>query len=119
MKYRINASAILGMISFTSALISSGVKECAEWFTYAKPFLMFAVITGILAAIIYNWNYIRRFTYPCMICIRAWLYEHNLSASKFSRHTYKVYVHFGRSYKRFFFEVQDAFDQYLATVGER
>jgi hypothetical protein len=118
MKIRNTVSAIFGCVSFGSALLSSGVKECADWFQYAKPFILFAIVTGLISAIIYNWNSIRRVTYPAMICGWAWLYEHKFATSKFSKHTYKVYVYFGRSYKKFYSEVQKAFDYYLVKAAE-
>lgn len=113
MKIRDTFSAILGISAFTSALLSSGVKESADWFLYAKPFILFAIVTGLLSLIIHKWDFIRRFTYPAIICVYAWMYEHNLTNSEFSQHTYRVYAHLGKSYRKFYHKVQAAFDYYV------
>ena len=118
MKLRNIVGTAFGCLSFSSAILASGVKETADWFQYAKPFLLFSLVTFIISLALCHWNSVRRVTYPAMICVRAWLYEHRLATSKFSEHTYKVYVYFGRSYKKFYTEVQDAFDYYLAHAAE-
>ena len=115
MKIRNTFSAILGIAAFASALLSSGVKESADWFLYAKPFIIFAIVAGSLSLLLYKWNYLRRFTYPAIVCFNAWMYEHKFTASDFGEHTYRVYVRLGRSYKKFYAEGQDAFDQYAAA----
>lgn len=118
MKIRNTLSGILGLISFGSALISSGVKESADWFVYARPFILFALIVGLIALVLYKWNSIRRVTYPSMICAWSWLYEHGIIKTKFGADTYRVYKHFGRSYRKLFGKVQDAFDYYMMTEVE-
>lgn len=118
MKIREIVSGIFGIVSFTSALLSSGVKECADWFNYARPFILFAVVTGLIALVIHKWNSIRRVTYPAIVCLWAWLYEHGVIKSKFSEDTYRVYKHLGKSYRRFYTKVQQAFDYYLVASTE-
>lgn len=113
MKIRETVSGVLGFISFGSALISSGVKESADWFRYAWPFILFALITGLIALVLHKWNLIRRVTYPATVCLWAWLYEQGVIKSKFSEDTYRVYRHFGKSYRKFYSKVQDAFDYYV------
>ena len=59
---------------------------------------------------------IRRITFPALICMRAWLYDHGLASSKFSNHTHRVFVYFDRSYRTLYSAVQSAFDHYAAEV---
>lgn len=113
MKIRNIISVALGIISCVSLFLGSAVKDTADCLTYELPLMMVALVTGVTALVLYKWLAIRRITYPALICVWAWLYEHKLSKSEFSRHTYKVYVFFGRSYSKLYDTVQDAFDQYL------
>lgn len=112
MKVRTTISGVLGIISFSSALLSSGVKETADWFVYAKPFILFAIITGLISFIVYKWDSIRRVTYPATVCLWAWLYERGVIDTQFGKDTYRVYKHLGKSYRRFYTKVQQAFDYY-------
>lgn len=118
MKIRNTLSGILGLISFGSALISSGVKESADWFIYARPYLTVAILTGIVALILYKWDLIRRVTYPATVCMNAWLYQYGFIHTEFGRATYRLYKHFGRSYRKLFGKVQDAFDYYMMMEVE-
>ena len=112
MKVRNIVSGILGFVSFTSALLSSGVKESADWFIYAKPFILFAIATALISFILYQWDAIRRISYPATVCLWAWLYEHGIINTQFGKDTYRVYRHLGKSYRRFYSRVQQAFDYY-------
>jgi hypothetical protein len=110
---RKNISIILGMISFVAVGFASGVKEDLNWVLVAKPYLIiWAVLLG-LAIVIYNWNHIRRVTYPAIICVWAYLYEHKILTSDFAKHTYRVYTYFGKSYRLLYLKVQSAFDYYI------
>ena len=113
MKLRRVISIILGIVSCGALFLASGIPDTADSFKYELPLLITAIIAGILAIVLYKWIAIRRVTYPALICMWAWLYEHNLAKSKFSSHTYRVYVFFGSSYSKLYDMVQDAFDQYL------
>jgi len=110
---RKNISGIIGMISFVFVGFASGAKEDPNWLAIARPYLIiWAILLGI-AIVLYNWNYVRRVTYPAIICIWAYLYEHQILTSEFAKHTYRVYSYFGKSYKRLYLKVQGAFDCYV------
>ena len=113
MKIRNIISVVLGIISCGALFLATAVKDTADCLTYELPLTMVALVAAVIAVILYKWTAIRRVTYPALICVWAWLYEHKLAKSEFSRHTYKVYVFFGRSYSKLYDTVQDAFDQYL------
>ena len=110
---RKNISGILGMISLVAAGFASGAKEDPNWLAIARPYLIIWVVLLGLAIVIYNWNHIRRVTYPAIICVWAYLYEHQILTSEFAEHTYRVYSYFGKSYKRLYLKVQGAFDRYV------
>jgi len=113
-------SIILGLVSGGALFSASAVKDMVDCFKYELPLLIVALVAGIIAIVLYKWVAIRRVTYPALICMWAWLYEHKLAKSEFSRHTYKVYVFFGRSYSKLYDTVQDAFDHCVesdAKVG--
>lgn len=112
---RKNIAIVLGMISFVAVGFASGAKEDLNWVSAAKPYLIiWAVLLG-LAIVIYNWNHIRRVTYPAIICVWAYLYEHKILTSDFAKHTYRVYTYFGKSYRLLYLKVQSAFDYYIQT----
>lgn len=117
MKLRNIISVVLGIISCGALLLATAVRDVADCFNYELPLLIVALVTGIIAIMLYKWIAIRRVTYPALICMWAWLYEHNLAKSKFSSHTYRVYVLFGSSYSTLYDKVQDAFDQYLEEAN--
>ena len=108
----------LGIISMGSFILATGVKEIPNWVEVVRPFFLVGLTALAIALLIYNWNSIRRITYPAIICAWAWMYKHKLAKSKFSCHTYRVYVFFGESYKNLYCKVQDAFDQYLESAVE-
>ena len=108
----------IGVLAFVSAGFASGAKEDPNWISIAKPFIIiWAVLLGI-AILIYNWESVRRVTYPAIICVWAWLYDHHIAYSRFSKRTHRVFVYYDRSYKRLYKEVQDAFDQYTEASAE-
>lgn len=108
---------ILGFIAFTSFIIASGVKEIANWEDVIRPFFVVGFVSTALALILYNWNSIRRVTYPAVICLWVWLHKKKIINSKFSLNTYRVYKHYGCSYKKLFLIVQLAFDEYIKMRG--
>ena len=109
---------ILGFISLAAVLVASGIRDVEGWEIIARPYFIVWFITLVTALILYNWNSIRRITYPLYTCISAWLYAHKIITSKFGESTYRVYVYYGRSYSKFYEVVQDAFDTYLSKVKE-
>ena len=109
---------ILGSISMISILLASGIRDIKGWEVVAEPYFMVWFVTLAIALILYNLNSIRRFTYPAYTCVSAWLYDHKILRTKFGKSTYRVYVFYGKSYSKFYDVVQDAFDRYLAEIGE-
>lgn len=110
-------SYISGAISLVAILLASGIKDTANWETIAAPFFWIWALSLCASLILYNWNSIRRITYPTIICIWAWAYEHKILSSTFSKHTYQVYVKLNKSYTKLYLVVQNAFDQYLAAYS--
>jgi hypothetical protein len=100
----------LGTISAIAGLAVSGIKECAEWWTYTKPFLLVWFVSLVLAVCIINFNYIRRIFYPAFVCLSAWAYKHRIVMTKFTRSTHRVYKMQNKSYKKLFTYTQDLFD---------
>lgn len=109
---------ILGAISAAAFFLASGIRDVADWYRIARPYFVVGIVTLILSVILYKWHAIRRITYPAIICVWAWLYAHKIVTSKFSNHTYRVFVYFGRSYRKLYEVVQIAFDQYSANVNK-
>lgn len=107
-----------GTVALIAAGFAAGTKEVANWYEIARPCIIIGIVSAIIAIALYNWEAIRRIVYPAIFCMWAWLYEHKLARSKFSRHTYKVYAYFGKSYKTFYKEVQGAFDLYTKDSSE-
>lgn len=103
---------ILGFISIASIFLASGIKEVSGWEHTARPFFLVWFATLMIALIINNINYIRRFTYPAIICLLAWLYKHNIMHTEFSKHAYRVYKYY-KSFGKLYMAVQDAFDYYM------
>lgn len=116
MKLRKIFSIILGVISVTSVILASAIPDSPNSFNQELPFYIVGIIAGILAIALHYWMMIRRTVYPALICMWAWLYEHKLARSKFSNHTYRVYVYYGKSYATLYNKVQGAFDQYAETA---
>ena len=105
---------ILFGISCTTSIVSglavSAIRDSANWWEFTKPYFIVWVISTILAVILYNINYIRRITYPTVVCISAWAYKHKIIKTKFTQSTYRVYKWKNRSYKQLFGFTQDLFD---------
>lgn len=118
MKLRKILSIILGVISVTSVILTSAIPDSPDCFKQELPFYIVGIVAGILAIVLHYWMTIRRITYPAIICMMAWLYEHKLARSKFSSHTYRVYVYYGESYATLYSKVQGAFDQYAKEATE-
>lgn len=96
--------------SIVSGLAVSAIRDSANWWELTKPYFIVWVISTILAVLIYNINYIRRVTYPVIVCISAWAYQHRIIVTRFTLSTYRVYKWKNRSYKQLFGYVQDLFD---------
>lgn len=96
--------------SIIAGLAVSGIRESTNWWELTKPYFAVWAISTILAIVLYNINYIRRITYPMVVCISAWAYKHKIIKTKFTQSTYKVYKWKNRSYKQLFGYTQDLFD---------
>lgn len=105
---------IIFAISCTTSVISglavSAIRDSASWWEITKPFLAVWIISTILALTIYNINNIRRVTYPTIVCISAWAYQHKIIMTKFTQSTYRVFKWKNKSYKQLFGFTQDLFD---------
>ena len=93
-----------------SGLAVSAIRDSANWWGLTKPYFIVWAVSTILAVVLYNINYIRRITYPMVVCISAWLYQHKIVVTKFTQSTYRVYKWKNRSYKKLFGYTQDLFD---------
>lgn len=111
-------SYILYAVSLTAIFLASGIKQVINWWDIAKPFFLVWLVCLLAGLIIGNVDYIRRYSYPAIICTFAWLHKHKILKTKFSSHTYRVYKYYGKSYKKLFEVVQDAFDQYLLIKAD-
>ena len=96
--------------SIISGLAVSGIKDSADWWVITKPFFIVWAISTALAAIILNFNQIRRVIYPAFVCMSAWLYKYQIIMTKFTRDTYRVYKLNSKSFKKLFGYTQDLFD---------
>lgn len=106
----------LYIISFTSILLASGIKQVANWWDIAKPYFAIWFISTLLAVCITYFNQIRRVMYPAIVCISAWLYKHKVLMTDFTRNTHRVYKMNHSSYKNLFNYTQDIFDIYLEAL---
>jgi len=96
--------------AIVSGLAISAIRDSANWWEITKPFLAVWIISTILALTIYNINNIRRVTYPILVCISAWAYQHKIVVTKFTQSTYRVFKWKNKSYKQLFGYTQDLFD---------
>ena len=101
---------ILGAISIASAFLASGIKDVANWWEIARPFFIVWFIALTVALLINNWNYVRRITYPVLVCSSSWAYKHKIIVNKFTRDTYRLYKWQNKSYRNLYEYVQDVFD---------
>ena len=101
---------ILGLVAISSIFLASGIKEVADWHNIAKPYFIVFYVCVAIALLINNWNYVRRFTYPTLVCISSWLYNHKIIRTAFTKNTYRLYKWQKKSYKNLFIYVQDLFD---------
>lgn len=115
MKLRKIVTYILYGISLISILLASGIKQVANWWDIAKPYFIVWFICLVVGLVIGNINYIRRYTYPAVICLLAWLYGKKIINTKFSKSTYQVYRYYGKSYGKLFTKVKEAFDYYMIS----
>ena len=109
---------ILGLTAITSMFLATGIKEVANWWDIAKPFFIVFIVCISIALIINNINYIRRITYPTLVCLSSWAYKHKVIKTKFTRRTYSVYKLNNYSYKKLFGFTQDLFDIYLEGLNK-
>lgn len=107
---------ILYFVGFAAFVLASGIIGVANWLDIARPYFVVGSVALAIALVISNIDNIRRFTYPSVVCLWAWLYEHKIWKTSFSRDTYLVYKRFGKSYSNLYYSVQDAFDRYLIAV---
>lgn len=107
---------ILAFISLTSVFLASGIKETTDWWDVARPYFIVWFLSTLIALIINNINYIRRITYPILVCISSWAYKHKILMTKFTCNTYRVYKMQNMSYRRLFSYVQDLFDIYIGGL---
>lgn len=107
---------ILYFVGFAAFILASGIRDVANWLDIARPYFAVGSVTLAIALVISNIDNIRRFTYPSVVCLWAWLYEHKIWKTSFSKDTYLVYKSFGKSYSNLYYSVQDAFDRYLIAV---
>jgi hypothetical protein len=113
MKIRQIVTYILSAVSFVSIYLASGIKQVANWWDIARPFFIVWLLSLTLALLISNWNFVRRITYPTIVCVSAWAYRHKILKTKFGRNTYKVYKTQGKSYRKLFDYTQVLFDIYI------
>ena len=100
----------LYIIAFSSILLASGIKDCADWWEIAKPFFAVFTISLTIALTMTYFNKIRRITYPALVCFSAWIYKHKIVMTKFTRNTYRVYKMRNSSFRDLFDYTQDLFD---------
>ena len=110
MKVRTVITYILGIIALSSVCLASGIRQIPNWWEVAKPFFAVFYICVTIALLINNLNYIRRITYPTLVCFCSWLYQHGLIKTTFTRNTYRLYKVNSRSFRKLFTYVQDLFD---------
>lgn len=101
---------VLVGISFTSIMLATGIKDVTNWWDIAKPFFIVWGITLVVALLIANINQIRRVTYPALVCVSSWAYEHRFVTTQFTHNTYKLYKWKNKSYSALYDYVQDLFD---------
>ena len=109
---------ILYFVGFAAFILASGIRDVANWLDIARPYFAVGSVTLAIALVISNIDNIRRFTYPSVICLWAWLYEHKIIKTQFGKSTYIVYKRYGKSYSILFDTVQDAFDKYLTLAKQ-
>ena len=103
---------VLAFTALISVYLASGVRDTSDW-QDARPFFIVWAITTAVALLINNINYVRRVTYPIVVCVSSWAYKHKILKTKFTRNTYKVYKMQGMSYRKLFNYVQNLFDIYI------
>lgn len=95
--------------AFFAAIIVSSVGEVDNWWQISKPWVWVFIISSLVGVITYNITEIRRYTYPSLVCILAWMYEHKLIATNFSYRSHIIYRKYN-SYARLFQTTQNLYD---------
>lgn len=109
--------SVLGIISASSFVLATGVNNSSAGDMIMSICFLVGFTSLAIALFLYNLDSLRRITYPTVICVWAWLYAHRILRTQFSFSTYKVYRYFGGSYKKLFYKVQEAFDQYVDVIS--
>lgn len=109
-------TSVLYIISFTSVIIASGIKDANNWWNTARPYFIVWFVATVLAVCFSHFDQIRRVTYPALVCVSAWAYNHKIIKTKFTRNTHRVYKMNHSSYKNLFNYTQDIFDIYLEAL---
>ena len=100
----------LYIIAFTSMLLSTGIKDVANWWEIAMPFFVVFLVSVTLALTLTYINQIRRVIYPVFVCANAWAYNHRVIRTDFAHKSYKLYAWQNHSYMDLFDYVQSVFD---------
>jgi len=101
---------ILAGTAVVTGLAASAIKEIPGWWEVTRPLFIIYMLSIIVAITINNFNYVRRITYPVLVCVCAWLYQHKIVTTKFTQSTYRVFKWKNKSYRQLFGYTQDLFD---------
>lgn len=106
-------TSIAFAVAVFSALIISGISDSPTWWSDILPWVITFSISIIIAGIPYNIESIRRYTYPALVVLLAWGYEHRLIYSQFSYHANIIYHRQGASYRNLYILTQNLYDQVM------
>lgn len=109
--------SVLGIVSASSFILATGVNNSSAGDAILSMCLLAGFTSLAVALFLYNLDSVRRITYPAAICAWAWLYDHRIIRTRFSSSSYRIYRYFGGSYKKLFYKVQEAFDQYVEVIS--
>lgn len=96
-------------VAFFAALVVSSVGEVDNWWQISKPWVAVFFIFATVGVVAYNITEIRRYTYPSLVCLLAWMYEHKLIANNFSYRSHVIYRKYN-SYGKLFKTTQNLYD---------
>lgn len=98
------------IVSTVSAVAIASVGEVDNWWQISSSWLVLFIVATSVGIITGNISEIRRYTYPAIICITAWAYEHNILVTKFARNSNIIFNKHNKDYHKLFQVVQDLYD---------
>lgn len=112
MKLLSNISFILSTVC---AVMVASVSEVPNWWDITKPWAIAFFVFVAIYIVSNNIDEIRRYTYPVLVCILAWGYNHKIIYGKFAKMSYIMYQKYNSNYYKLYTKIQNLYDKVVFT----